>query len=85
MVKVSGKEQDFVTLHIRYGVVYQTQKKYNEALKYYLKGLQLSLKYKLPQWTCNYYSTIAETYESLGDYKKLMNIINFTLSFMNLS
>jgi two-component system, NarL family, sensor kinase len=70
MVKVSGKEQDFVTLYIRYGVVYQTQKKYNEALKYYLKGLQLSLKYKLPQWTYNYYSTIAETYEGLGDYKK---------------
>ena len=70
MIRATGKEQAYVTHYIRIGVIYYEQGKYNDALKYYFLGLPLSQKYEMPQWTYNYYSAIAETYEAMGNYEK---------------
>jgi tetratricopeptide (TPR) repeat protein len=70
LIRKFGTEEDLVTHYLRIGQVCSAKKQYREALKNYERGLQLAKKYKLPTWQYNYYLTMADAYEGLGDYKK---------------
>lgn len=70
LLKASGKEFPFISHYNQTAKLYNNQKKYSEAIKYYETGLRLAKKYEVPRWMCMYYNGMAETYENTGDYKK---------------
>ena len=69
-ISFPGKEAAFIRHYTRVAKLYNDRKKYDEAIKYYEKGLTVAKKYKIPRWLCMYYSGLAETYENMGDYKR---------------
>jgi two-component system, NarL family, sensor kinase len=70
LIKLTGNEEGYVTNYIRIAKVYNDQKKYSEAIANYKMGLEYALKYKQPRWVYNYYTGMAETYESMGDFEQ---------------
>ncbi|MEP6726898.1 MAG: tetratricopeptide repeat protein [Bacteroidota bacterium] len=70
LIIATGKEFAYVTHYNQVAKIYHNEKKYQEAIKYYDKGLAHAKKYNVPRWLCMYYSGMADTYENMGDYKK---------------
>lgn len=81
LIKATGKEVTYIMHYTRVAKIFDDKKNYDEAIKYYNKGLVVAKKYKIPRWLCMYYSGLAETYEHLGDYKRanLYNQLNIKM------
>jgi two-component system, NarL family, sensor kinase len=81
LIKESGKEAYYIQYYNRAAKIYNAQKKYPEAIKYYNIGLSLAKKYDIPRWKCMYYDGLAMTYERMGDYKNanLYNQLNIRM------
>ncbi|MBC7866280.1 MAG: tetratricopeptide repeat protein [Gloeobacteraceae cyanobacterium ES-bin-316] len=70
LIRLTGKEFDFVIHYNQVAKIYNDKKKYATAIQYYKTGLELAEKYKVPRLMCMYYAGMAETYEKAGNYKK---------------
>jgi two-component system, NarL family, sensor kinase len=70
LIAVKKLENAYTTHYITVGKVYNDRGKYTEAIKYYNLGLSYAFKYNSPRWVYNYYSSLAETYEKVGDFKQ---------------
>jgi two-component system, NarL family, sensor kinase len=70
LMKLTGKEYDFVLLYNQVAKIYSEKRKFAAAIQYYEAGLHLAKKYNVPRLLCMYYSGMAETYEKTGNYKK---------------
>ncbi len=70
LIKLTENEEAYVTHYNRIAKVYNDQKKYSDAIANYKLGLGYALKYKQPRWVYNYYTGLAETYESMGDFEQ---------------
>lgn len=81
LIKATGKEVTYIKHYTRVAKIFDDKKNYDEAIKYYNKGLVVAKKYKIPRWLCQYYSGLAETYEHMGDYKQanLYNQLNIKM------
>ena len=75
LIKATGKEVAYVKYYHQAANLYYAEKRYPEAIKYYVEGLVHARKYNVPRWLCMYYFGMADTYESMGNYK-LANYYN---------
>jgi two-component system, NarL family, sensor kinase len=92
LIAAKKLENAYTTHYILVGKIYNDKGNYTEAIKYYNLGLSYAFKYNSPRWVYNYYSSLAETYEQMGDFKQatkynklyiavhdsLINVENFT-------
>ena len=69
LIKATGKEVGYVKYYNQAARLYYAEKRYPEAIKYYGEGLLHAKKYNVPRWLCMYYFGMADTYESMGNYK----------------
>ncbi|MBC7864522.1 MAG: histidine kinase [Bacteroidia bacterium] len=69
LIRLTNDEEKFSSHYLRVAQVYNSKKQYNLALENCRTGLFYAKKYKTPEWEYNYYTTMAEAYESMGDYK----------------
>jgi two-component system, NarL family, sensor kinase len=70
LIQATGKKVAYIRHYNRVGKIYNHIKKYDEAIRYYHTGLELTRQYHIPRWFCMYYTDLAETYENMGNYKK---------------
>ncbi|MGZ5221297.1 MAG: tetratricopeptide repeat-containing sensor histidine kinase, partial [Chitinophagaceae bacterium] len=81
LIKANGKEVAYIRHYTRVAKMYNDKKNYPAAIRYYDTGLAVAKKYNIPRWLCMYYSGLAETYETMGDYKQanLYNQLNIKM------
>ncbi|MGZ8510288.1 MAG: tetratricopeptide repeat-containing sensor histidine kinase [Chitinophagaceae bacterium] len=81
LIKATGKEVAYIRHYTRVAKMYNDKKNYPAAIRYYDTGLAVAKKYNIPRWLCMYYSGLAETYETMGDYKQanLYNQLNIKM------
>lgn len=68
-IKKTGIEEYYVTHYIFVGNNFDGLGQYRQAIHTYQLGLSYAQKFNQPQWTYNYATAMAKTYEKLGDYK----------------
>ena len=69
LIKETGTEEYFATHYLFLGLNYASTKNYKEAINDFEKGISYAKKFHKPIMEYNYYTALADAYDSLRDYK----------------